>query len=757
MKNDGIVCYSFENRTFPETGADSFKYNEILKLQNDILELLALGEDEKVILNRLCLMEETLLPNSVASIMILDEATGLMNVLEAPSIPAEGIAALNGLRPGPGGGSCGNVIYQQEAQFVTDIATDSRWNDLRPIAEVFGLGACWSMPIRSERNKIIGTFALSSFETRTPEAFHKSLLEIGASIVGIILKRREQRQTITSHEQRLKIMGTAFDSAREGIVITDSNNRIIEVNRAFIQTFGYTYDEVYGQNPNILSSGRHSPFFYGQMWQGIRDKGHWSGEIWNRRKDGSEIVQWMSISTISNLESGENNYLAVTLDISELKAHEERLSYMAFHDPLTGMANRTKLFDRIDHFIQRSKRTRQSGALLYLDLDRFKNINDSLGHTIGDQILVEVSERLASHIRSQDLLARIGGDEFVVWLEDVPSVSEVEMIAEKLLGIFADPFSVQGKEYVVQGSIGISLYPEDASERESLLKNADAAMYRAKEDAKHKIAFYRADMTQQANQSLRLESELYQALKNREFELYYQPKIDAKNGHIHGAEALIRWNHPTRGLIMPGDFIPFAEQTSLITKMGEYVLERSFEQLREWRARSDKEISLSVNVSGRQLNDEDVDTLLAIIGTNGELAPFIVLELTETFLMHHAHSSVRLLERLKRSGVRLSIDDFGTGYSSLGYLKRFKVDELKIDRLLINDIETDTNDRIISSAVIAMAHTLGLSVVAEGVETQRQAEILRESGCDLFQGYYFDRPLKEEDFFNRYLKEMNEA
>ncbi|MGZ5208815.1 MAG: putative bifunctional diguanylate cyclase/phosphodiesterase, partial [Sulfuricurvum sp.] len=351
-----------------------------------------------------------------------------------------------------------------------------------------------------------------------------------------------------------------------------------------------------------------------------------------------------------------------------------------------------------------------------------------------------------------DLIARVGGDEFVLWLEEMQSVGEAEVVAKKVLSALNDPFEINGQEHILEGSIGISLYPQDAGKRDSLFKNAEVAMYRAKEDTKRKIAFYRFQMIQQAKRSSGLETELYQALKNREFKLYYQPKIDALSGEIRGAEALIRWNHPTRGLVMPDDFIPFAEQTSLISKLGEYVLEKAFEQLRIWRRLSGLNLLLSVNISGRQLNDDDIKTLMHIIGVNIDLAPQIVIELTETFLMHHAHNAVLMLEKLKSSGVKLSIDDFGTGYSSLGYLKRFKVDELKIDRLLINDIEFDQDDRTITSAVIAMAHTLGLTVVAEGVDTLGQVEILRQSGCDLFQGFYYDRPLSEEAFFKRYLE-----
>ena len=731
---------------------ETSQYGEIFTLQNQILELIALGGDDTEVLHRLCQLEEKLVPGAVASIMILDELTGLMNVLEAPSIPQAGIEMLNGLRPGPGGGSCGNVLYLKQPQFVTDIANDKRWDELRPIAEAFGLGSCWSMPVRSESNTIVGTFALSSFEKKIPTTFHKSLLEIGAFIVSIILKRREHKKKIQVHEERIRILGTAFEKAREGIMITNECNQIIDINQAFIDTFGYCYDEVLGKNPKMFSSGRHDHLYYEQMWKAINEDGYWSGEIWNRRKDGSEIVQWMSISVIDDPRTKMKSYLGLTLDISEIKASEEKLSYMAFHDPLTGLANRTKLFDRIDQFIKRSRRSRTIGALLYLDLDRFKNLNDSLGHTVGDQILVEVAERLVSRIRSHDLVARVGGDEFVLWLEDLQNIAEAEIVAEKFLSVFDEPFKVDSNEYVIQGSIGIALYPQDARERDSLLKNADAAMYRAKEDSKRKIMFYQLNMTQEAKTSLRLETELYQALKHREFELYYQPKINAQSGKMEGAEALIRWNHPTRGIVMPGDFIPFAEQTPLVSQLGEYVLERAFEQLRIWRRSSTVEMSISVNVSGRQLNDDDINALLRIIAVNADLAHFIVIELTETFLMHHAHSAVGMLERLKSSGVRLSIDDFGTGYSSLGYLKRFKVDELKIDRLLINDIETDPNDRVISSAVIAMAHTLGLSVVAEGVETLEQIEILRENGCDFFQGFYFDRPLDAETFYERYLQ-----
>lgn len=464
-------------------------------------------------------------------------------------------------------------------------------------------------------------------------------------------------------------------------------------------------------------------------------------------------TKYMEILTLQNkilnLIATENNEDEIVHRLQQL---EQKLSQMAFCDSLTGLANKSKLIDRIDQFIKRSRRSQTMGALLYLDLNQFKQLNDSIGNTSGDQILIEVAERLTSRIRSHDLLARVGGDEFVLWLEDLQNVAEAQIVAEKFLSIFYEPFLLKADPVNLQGSIGIALYPQDARERDSLLKNAEEAMCRAKDDAKRHIAFYRVQTTQQAKVSLRLETELYQALKNREFELHYQPKIDAHSGELRGAEALIRWNHPTRGMVMPNDFIPYAEQTSLISQLGEYVLERALEQLRIWRKNSPVEMSISVNLSGRQLNDDDINSILRILGINIDLAPFIVIELTETFLMHHAHSAVGMLERLKKSGVKLSIDDFGTGYSSLGYLKRFRVDELKIDRMLIHEIEEDSNDRIISSAVIAMAHTLGLSVVAEGVESAGQIEILRQSGCDLFQGFYFDKPLDAETFYERYLQ-----
>lgn len=452
---------------------------------------------------------------------------------------------------------------------------------------------------------------------------------------------------------------------------------------------------------------------------------------------------------ILDLIATENNEAEI---IQRLQSLEQKLSQIAFHDPLTGLANQAKLFDRIDQFIKRSRRTQTMGALLYLDLGQFKSIYDSFGESVGDRLLVDVAERLNSRIRSHDLLARIGGDVFVLWLEDVQNVGEAQIVAEKFLSVFSEPFEICSTEYFLQGNVGIALYPQDARERDSLLKNANAAMLRSKEDPKRNIAFYRLQMTQQAKTSLKLETELYQALKHREFELYYQPKIDASSGKLCGAEALIRWNHPTRGMVMPNDFIPYAEQTSLISQLGEYVLEKALEQLRIWRKNTPVALSISVNLSGRQFNDDDINSILRILGINIDLAPFIVIELTETFLMHHAHSAIGMLERLKKSGVKLSIDDFGTGYSSLGYLKRFRVDELKIDRLLISDIVTDSNDRVISSAVIAMAHTLGLSVVAEGVESAEQIELLRESGCDVFQGYYFDRALDAETFYERYLQ-----
>ncbi|MEJ2500291.1 MAG: EAL domain-containing protein [Campylobacterales bacterium] len=432
--------------------------------------------------------------------------------------------------------------------------------------------------------------------------------------------------------------------------------------------------------------------------------------------------------------------------------HRETLSYLAFHDPLTGLANRTMLEERLEHLIECSGRKEEAAALLFVDLDRFKYLNDTYGHETGDRLLVEVAKRLRNSVGKEDTVARFGGDEFVILLEEGQERQNVLQKAETLIHAFKAPFYVEEQSFVIYGSIGIAVFPEDGKDVETLLKHADTAMNQAKQTQDH-IRFYAPQMSEQTLKSLVLEKELHDAIRNDDFVVYYQPIFEGNGSDLRGAEALVRWQHPERGLLLPVEFIPFAEETGLISQIDEMVLERVIADLRRWRAESmNRIVPISVNISGRHINEKDVTQLAYILNRSALARDYIGLELTETYLMQYADETVKQLERLKHAGVRLAMDDFGSGYSSLGYLKRFKIDTLKIDQMLVNDIVDNADDRSIAEAIIKMGHSLGLQIVAEGVETREQLELLKSFECDALQGFYFDRALPAKVFEEKYLR-----
>ncbi len=747
MTQDSTVngeCCPLDSAQFSDL--DAAEQEQILHLQQDILERVALGHDYREVLDQLCRMAEALVPKAVASIMLLDEARDHLDVLAAPNVAVEGVQALNGLRPGPGAGSCGNVIYRQEAVFVTNTLTDPRWQDIRLLARNLGLGACWSVPVRAAGDAVVGTFALSSFEERAPTTFHRRLLAIGAHVVGIVLQREAQEAQLRENRQRLLLAAVTFDQAAEGIVITDRHNRVLEVNRAFSEISGYAPEEIIGRDPGFLSSGRHGSAFYEAMWVALGRSGHWQGEVWNKRKSGEAFPQWMSISVIRDADGELSNYLAVFSDLTQLRESQRQLEYMAYHDPLTGLANRNLLFDRIGHAAELVRRRGGQLAVLLLDLDRFKNLNDSHGHAVGDEVLRRVAERLRGALGTGDTLARIGGDEFVVLSEGLATPEAVLTLAERLLEGLAEPLAVAGERFVLRGSIGISLYPQDGGDAETLLKHADTALYSAKSAGRNQAAFYRPELTRRAQQSLQIENALHQAIEREEFVVHYQPKFAADGRRLTGAEALVRWYHPELGMVSPGEFIPVAEESGLIVPIDEWVTATACRQLAAWLELPVAPFSISINLSARHLTEAAVRRLIDIIEESGAPAERVELELTETHLMQQPEESERLLRLLHGVGFRLAIDDFGSGYSSLAYLKRFRVDTLKIDQTLVRDIESDANDLAIARTAVAIGHSLELKVVAEGVETEGQMQLLVDGGCDELQGFLLARPLPAEEF-----------
>jgi diguanylate cyclase (GGDEF)-like protein/PAS domain S-box-containing protein len=543
-------------------------------------------------------------------------------------------------------------------------------------------------------------------------------------------------------EEKTRLYATVFTNSSEGMLITDSGNRIAAVNPAFADITGYSPEEAIGQKPQLLRSGKHDSNYYRQMWAELGDQNHWRGEIWNRRKNGEVFPEWLSITVVRDAKGIPTNYIGIFSDVSERKEAEARIHHLAHHDALTDLPNRILLQDRLDQAILQSKRSNRRTAVLFLDLDRFKNINDSLGHDVGDNLLIQVSERCASVLRETDTISRQGGDEFVIVLPDLDQSQDAAQVARKLIRSFDQPFMLDGHELTVTGSIGIALYPDDAQSASELLKNADAAMYRAKAEGRNDFQFYSADMNVVSLSDLLLESQLRGAIERGEMQLNFQPKVSATTNAAVGIEALLRWHHPQQGLIPPDRFIPVAEESGLIGPIGEWVLQTVCRQLRQWINAGLRVLPVSVNISAQQFAHQDIvglisDALLA----NRLPAELLELELTETLLMRDINRAALILKQLRQMNIRLAIDDFGTGYSSLSYLKQFPVQTLKIDQSFVKDIGAHGEAVKIAGAIIALAHGMELQVIAEGVETEVQRGYLANHGCDQFQGYLFGYPM----------------
>jgi diguanylate cyclase (GGDEF)-like protein/PAS domain S-box-containing protein len=547
-------------------------------------------------------------------------------------------------------------------------------------------------------------------------------------------------------EMELQRAARVFESSQQAIVLTDAELKFVSVNPAFVEMSGYRADEVIGKSTRLLSSGRHSTEFIAAVRQAIIGEGKWQGEFWSRRKNGELFPVWLTLSVHRDAAGRVQNYVVIATDISERLAAQEHIRQLAYFDSLTRLPNRRLLQDRAEQALASADRESSKVALLFVDLDHFKTINDSLGHSAGDQLLTEVANRLLGCVRRMDTVARLGGDEFVVLLSEATLEGTAE-VARKILEVVARPCWVERHELGVTPSLGISLFPQDGRNFETLLKHADTAMYRAKEAGRNTYQFFANEMNVAALERLVLENSLRQGLERGEFVLHYQPQINVASGRIVGAEALIRWNHPQIGLVPPGKFIPVAEVSGLIVAIGEWVLREACRQNWRWQQAGLAPISVAVNISSVQFRGGHLErNIRAALADTGLAAQYLELELTEGIVMGGANETVQTLLSLSAMGLKLSIDDFGTGYSSLSYLKRFPIDKLKIDQSFVRDIVTDPDDWAIASAVISLGHSLRLGVIAEGVEHAEQLDMLRRQGCDEVQGYHFSVPLPADEF-----------
>ncbi|MCE5180845.1 MAG: EAL domain-containing protein [Betaproteobacteria bacterium] len=608
-----------------------------------------------------------------------------------------------------------------------------------------------------DRDQVNQTYA-SSLATREPyEIAHRLLMPDGRikwvnercrtfyDDQGKPLRSTGTVQDITARKQAetaLQLYATAFERSGEAIIITDAENKILATNEAFYTLTGYTQEEVLGKNPRILASQETRKEVYQQMWQDLNAGDFWTGELWDRRKDGHVYPKWTSITAVRNEQNQVVNYIAHFTDITEHKAAADKISYLAHHDTLTGLPNRFTLVERLKQAINSSRRNKEKVAVMFIDLDRFKIINDTLGHHVGDQLLVEVAQRLQSCVRNSDIVARLGGDEFVVALPELEEVDMAFHVADKILKNLGLTYSLDGHNVHSSPSIGIAFFPEDGNTIEEVMKNADVAMYHAKTKGRNNYQFFEPSMNQSTLERLELEHDMRTALARGEFVLHYQPKINTATGRVSGVEALVRWQHPEKGLIPPATFIPLAEESGLILPLGEWVLHTACHQLGQWLKQGMTDIQVSVNLSARQFRQNDLAKMIDSVISRENITPDLLeLEITESVAMDNPRGTVETMRIFRSIGVKLAIDDFGTGYSSLSYLKQFPMNCLKLDRSFVKDIETDPSDAAICAATISLAHNLGLEVVAEGVETKKQYEYLKLLGCDMIQGYYFCKPL----------------
>jgi len=572
------------------------------------------------------------------------------------------------------------------------------------------------------------------------------LRDTAGEVVGL-LGLHEDITAQKADAEKLRLSALVLENSSEALVITDEQNRIMEINPAFTKLTGYARDEVIGQNPAILHSGRHEDLFYHKMWEEIGTRGFWRGEIWNRRKNGEIYAEWLTINTIFNPDGSVHRYVGLFSDITERKKSEELIWTQANFDPLTNLPNRRMFRDRLAQDLKKAHRAGLKLALLFLDLDRFKEVNDTLGHDKGDALLIEAAQRIAACVRESDTVARLGGDEFTIILAELDDRSSVERIATAILNALAHPFELGDESAYVSASIGITVYPDDASTLEAMLKNADQAMYVAKNSGRNRFSYFTSAMQEEALHRLHILNDLRGALDAGQFQLYYQPIVEIGSGKIFKAEALLRWFHPKRGLISPAQFIPLAEESGLIHEIGAWVFAQAASQAKQWASHYSADFQISVNKSPLQIQSNPErcqwQEYLVKSKTNGHN---LVIEITESVLLDNSTTVTAELLAYRDAGMQVAIDDFGTGYSALSYLKKLDIDYVKLDQSFIRNLETDPSDKALSEAIVVMAHKLGLQVIAEGVETQAQLDLLAGMGCDFAQGFLYSRAIPAQEF-----------
>ncbi|MCP4134635.1 MAG: EAL domain-containing protein [bacterium] len=709
----------------------------------------------KKILRKILEEANTVMEAGYSAIFILDQK-GEYEQFIYSKIDSEKADRMIANRGSPRGkGILGHILKENSPLRIDDISK-------HPVSAGFPAGhppmkTLIATPLRQNNKAVGGLYFTEKTNGKSFTPGDEELIEFIAQTILLILNNEQLNSYIkvfaSFHDDKSltylnpRLTSAFFDNAIEGIILTDSKRKIIHVNKAFLKITGYPEDEVLGKNPHLISTDWQDDEFHEKMWEEIRENGIWKGEIWDRKKNGEVYAVWETISPVINEDRKITNYIGILYDITDKKIAEEYIQKLGYYDPLTELPNRTLLIDRLKHAMQESQRTGESLAILFVDLDNFKKINDTVGHHIGDLILKTIAERVQETLREYDTVARVGGDEFVVILNDVSSARNTAVIATKIINIFKEPFTLEGQEIFLSTSIGISQYPGDGDTIKTLLQNADTAMFHAKEKGKNNFQFYRKEMNEMAYEKLVLETNLHHALENNQFRLFYQAQVETLSEKIIGVEALIRWDDPRKGIVSPGDFIHIAETTGLIIPIGEWSLRQACVQHIKWKDEGFPGIRVAVNLSLIQMKDEGLlDMIARILHDTGMDPRHLELEITESFFMDDMQASIKTIKKLTSMGIEIAIDDFGTGYSSLSYLARLPVDKLKIDKSFISESTTNPEFSSITTAIISLGKTLNLKVIAEGVETEEQLNFLLIQGCDEIQGYYFSKPLPPEGF-----------
>ncbi|GAA0700023.1 hypothetical protein GCM10009104_31100 [Marinobacterium maritimum] len=744
-----------QERAELETGADGalrhavgtvqditqqWREHTLLETSTETLRLLAEGGSLKDALDIVIRGVEAIDPDMIVSVMLQEDEGRRVRLGAGPSLPQAYAEALLGVKTGADITVFEALVSSGQAVFIEDIECDRRWRNLAPLALSCGLRACWSLPICSSTGRGLGAFVVYYREPGLPDSENQRLIEqVGTLVRQVIEQVRAQ--------EALRLSARVIEHSHSAIIVTDAKGVIVAVNPAFTEVTGYSEEEAIGRNPNFLQSGRQSESFYRSFWKSLKRDGYWRGELWNRRKDGSYFAQWLTASAVRDELGNITQFIGISDDITDNKAATARIEFLAYHDPLTELPNRQLARDRLEQAMARTRREEDGHfALLFVDLDQFKGINDALGHTVGDGLIRAAAERLQESVRETDTVSRQGGDEFLIMLTGDVEMHTVSRVCSKLLAALSRPFNVDGHTLSVSASIGVSMYPDDGEDFDTLMKKADMAMYSAKDAGRNTFRFFAEKMNADVMDRILVRNGLLRALEHNEFVLHYQPQVDLNSGQVVGVEALVRWQHPDIGLVPPDRFIPVAESSGLIVEMGRWVLREACRQLRVWREMIGcDDMIMAVNISVLQFTRGNLEeAVVEALRESGIPPSMLELELTESVLLKEAEQALEVMNRLRALGVKMSIDDFGTGYSSLSYLKQLPVDKLKIDRSFVKDVTVDADDAAIAHAVISLAHILGLHVIAEGVENEEQLDFLRTRNCDQYQGYLFSRPLPAE-------------